>query len=139
MSTSTTLPAPNPASAAAALVGAVEAATADGSLQPSLERTLISDVASALDRAASSDPSGAKKDLQSLDSSLAQAVQSGTLDPAVATALESDVSSLASALGLAQPDVPTTTTGASPGPGGPTASAPPGPPGHQSPPGKAKD
>ncbi len=135
--TTTTAPPPTPASAVGALSAEIESDTADGAMQPSLAKSLLSDLAAAVADAASGRPNSADQYLQAMDNSIVRAVQDGSLTQSAATStLEADIAMLASTLGLAAPSTASSSSTSSSGSSGPATSAATGPGGFPGPPGQ---
>lgn len=135
--TTTTAPPPTPASSVGALSAEIESDTVDGAMQPSLAKSLLSDLAEAVADAASGRPNSADQYLQAMDNSIVRAVQDGSLTQSAATStLEADIAMLASTLGLAAPSTASSSSTSSSGSSGPATSAATGPGGFPGPPGQ---
>jgi serine/threonine protein kinase len=105
-STTTTLP--TPSSAAAALVRDAEAGVAANTLSSDASKTILDDLNQALSASSSGDQSQVSKAISSMQRTIADQVQSGSMPAAEASTLEADVATLATALGATTS--PTTTS-----------------------------
>ena len=114
-STSTTTTAPTPGSAAAALVRDAEAGVAAGTLSSGASKTILDDLNQALSASSSGDQSQVSTAIASMQRTIANQVQSGTMPPAEASTLEADVATLATALGATTSPTTTTTQAGSTG------------------------
>jgi hypothetical protein len=116
--TTTTVPPPTGPSALAALVGDVATAVDAGTLDPATGRAITNEAQQAQSEAASGHPNQAANDLQQAASTIAAGEQRGTIPADEGATLQSDLSTLAGALGLSAaatpPTTPTTTPDTSP-------------------------
>jgi eukaryotic-like serine/threonine-protein kinase len=117
--TTTTAPPPPGSAALSTLDGDVQSALSAGNIDQATGSTVTGDATDAVNDAAAGDSLQAAADLQQAGSSLALGVDDGGVTSATGSQLAGDLSSLASALGVATP-----TTATSPAAPTPTAPAP---------------
>jgi hypothetical protein len=126
--------APSPATTLGALVAALTTAVADGQMQAGVAQSISNPAQQAVTDAAAGHSTQAASDLQNAAQSLAQAEQHGQIAATAAGTVQSDLTRLASTLGLgaaasAPTTVPTTVPAAAPAPA-PAPAPGPGPGGH---------
>jgi serine/threonine protein kinase len=115
-STTTTTTLPNGPTALAALVQDVAAGESAGSLDSGIGQSISNPAEQAVADEAAGNPNQAANDLQQAAMTIANGVQSGKITQAEGATLQSDLSALATAIGLSAAGAPATTQPAGPGP-----------------------
>ena len=115
--TTTTTTLPNGPTALAALVQDVASGESAGSLDSGIGQSISNPAEQAVADDAAGNPNHAANDLQQAAMTIANGVQSGKITQAEGATLQSDLSALATAIGLSAAGAPATTQPAGPGPG----------------------
>jgi hypothetical protein len=116
----TTITVPTASTAAATLVHDTEAEVAAGTLSSDASQSILNDLTQALSGASSGNQDQVSSAIDSMEGTIAHEVQAGTMTPADASTLQTDVATLATALGVvASPTTTSTSTSTTPpdGPG----------------------
>ncbi len=115
--TSTTTTLPSGPTALAALVKDVASGVSAGSVDPGSGQSISNQAEQAIADEASGNANQAANDLQQAAMTIANGVQSSKITQAEGATLQSDLSALATAIGLTAAGAPPTTQPAVPGPG----------------------
>jgi serine/threonine protein kinase len=115
LSTTTSSTLPSTSNALAHLISDLTSAQATGGIDPGSQQSITQDANQSLIDATSGNFSQAERDLQRVATVIADATQSGQIDQSESVILESDLSTLATSLGVSVPSDTTTTTPTPPG------------------------
>jgi hypothetical protein len=116
-STTTTTTLPSGPTALAALVGAVAAGESAGTVDPGIGQSISNQGEQAIADEAARKSNQATRDLQQAATTIATGVQNGKINPAEGSVLQSDLSALATSIGLSAAGSPPATQPAGPGQG----------------------